>query len=51
VQTPARLLNQLDVCAAIARDVPLFRLRIPPGMDSRRLAQLVHEHADGRLGR
>jgi hypothetical protein len=47
VQTPARLLNQLDVCSAMAREVPLFRLRIAPGVSAERLAATVHEHAEG----
>src|SRR6476661_3296697 len=44
VQTPARLRNQLEVCAALARDVPLFRLRIAPGITSTQLAERVHDH-------
>jgi hypothetical protein len=46
VQTPARLLNQLEVCAAVARGVPLFHLRRPPGVGSRELAAIVHEHME-----
>jgi hypothetical protein len=44
VQTPARLLNQLDVCAAIAREVPMYRLTIAPGIGADRLAESVHDH-------
>jgi hypothetical protein len=51
VQTPARLRNQLDVCAAMAHSVPLFRLRIGSGMRAARLAALVHDHLDGELAR
>lgn len=46
VQTPERLRNQLDVCAAIARDVPAFGLRVA-GMDAGRLAQEVSGHLAG----
>src|SRR4051794_9100941 len=44
VQTPQRLLNQLEVCSAIAREVPLFRLRVAPGVGSSELAEIVHVH-------
>jgi hypothetical protein len=44
VQTRKRLRNQLDVCAALARGVPLFRLRIAPGVSAEQLAGIVHEH-------
>jgi hypothetical protein len=50
VQTPERLLNQLDVCSAIAREVPLFRLRIGRGVSAERLAATVHEHMARELG-
>jgi hypothetical protein len=46
VQTPRRLLNQLDVCAAIAREVPMFELRVSPGAGAARLAEVVHEHLE-----
>ena len=44
VQTPERLLRQLDVCATIARSVPLYWLR-PAGLGSAQLAELVDDHA------
>jgi hypothetical protein len=44
VQTPARLLNQLDVCSAIARGVPIFQLRIGPGLSAKLLAEIVLDH-------
>jgi hypothetical protein len=47
VQTPARLLNQLDVCAAIAAGVAAFDLRIATGVDAGRLAANVSEHLTG----
>lgn len=50
VQTPARLLNQLDVCSAIAREVPMFDLRICPGTGAAQLAEIVHEHLEGQWG-
>ena len=43
VQTPARLANQLDVCAAIARGVPAFGLAVGDG-DAGSLAAAVSEH-------
>jgi hypothetical protein len=46
VQTPARLLHQLDVCAAIAGQVPAFKLRVTKGIGSEQLAALVHEHVE-----
>ena len=46
VQTPARLMNQLDVCAGIAHNVPLYRLRLAPGVSAERLAQEVHAHIE-----
>lgn len=47
VQTPARLLNQLEVCAAISREVPSFRLRVAPGVSAEQLAATVYEHHAG----
>jgi hypothetical protein len=44
VQTPERLRTQLDVCAAIAREVPLLRLRVAAGTSSEALAREVREH-------
>jgi HPr kinase/phosphorylase len=44
VQTPDRLSTQLDVCAALARDVPLLRLRVGAGRSSESLAREVHDH-------
>lgn len=44
VQTAARLRNQLEVCAALARGVPLFRLRVAPGIASTQLAERIHDH-------
>jgi hypothetical protein len=41
IQSPARLLNQLDVCAQIANQVPVYRLRLAPGTDAGRLAEAV----------
>lgn len=45
VQTPERLRRQLDVCAAIARSIPLFWLRLAPGMGSEQLGETVDSHA------
>jgi hypothetical protein len=43
VQTPKRLRNQLDVCAAVAKDVPTFAVRVRPGENASQLAETVHE--------
>jgi hypothetical protein len=50
VQSPARLLNQLDVCAALVREVPMFSLEISPDTGSQRLAEMVENHARETLG-
>jgi hypothetical protein len=42
--TPQRLRNQLDVFAAVARQVPIFRLRIPTGMSAAQLSERVEAH-------
>lgn len=47
VTTPARLVNQLDVCAAIARRVPLFGVSIPPGVAAADLAAIVEDELAG----
>jgi hypothetical protein len=44
VQTPERLRNQLDVCAAIAARVPGFELPVADGVSAEQLAATVHEH-------
>jgi hypothetical protein len=44
VQTADRLRTQLDVCAALAREVPLVRVRVPSGTSSTTLATEVREH-------
>jgi hypothetical protein len=44
IQTPARLRNQLDVCATMARGVPIFALRVSPGAGAEQLAGTVHDH-------
>lgn len=41
MKTPERMRNQLDICAAIARDVPLFRLRAHSAADTGELAETV----------
>jgi hypothetical protein len=45
VSTPARLAGLLDVSAAIARDVPLFRVHADPAAGSAPLAARLLEHA------
>jgi hypothetical protein len=49
VQTPARLLNQLEVCSAIARGIPVFQLRIGPELSANLLAEVVLDHLSGQL--
>jgi hypothetical protein len=44
VRTPERLRRQLDLCAAIADRVPIFRLRIAPGVGARETAAELDEH-------
>jgi hypothetical protein len=44
VQTPDRLLNQLETCSAIARAVPIFRLTTAAGLDATGTAELLHDH-------
>ena len=43
VQTPERLLNQLELCAAMAHSLPFYRLRVRPGCGAERLAGAVAE--------
>ena len=45
MRTPDRLARQLDVCAALAVGVPVFRLHIPVHSDARSVAAAVHDHA------
>jgi hypothetical protein len=55
VRSPERLLTHLDVCARIARDVPVYRIGVPRG-DAQpaaaalapRLRALAAESEDGR---
>jgi hypothetical protein len=47
VQTPERLRNQLDVCAGLARAVPMFSLEVSAEAGSERLADIVERHARG----
>jgi hypothetical protein len=45
VQTPVRLLNQLDLCSTIAAEVPVFRLAVPRGRSARETAAALDAHA------
>lgn len=49
IQTPERLRRQLDVCAAIVHSVPLFRLRVRPGIGSEQMAETADLHQQGVL--
>ena len=44
VQTPTRLIRQLDLCARIAREVPIFRVRVRPDQDAAELASELAAH-------
>jgi hypothetical protein len=50
VQTPKRLMNQLDVCAAIGREVPMFTAGVEPVSGAAGLAERIEEHARGLVG-
>ena len=41
VRSPERLLRHLELCARIATGVPLFRIRVTPGVDTVMLAEQV----------
>jgi hypothetical protein len=45
VATPDRVARVLDGCAAVSRDVPLFRALVDPDAGAAALAAAVHEHA------
>jgi hypothetical protein len=40
-----RMIRQLDIAAALARTVPVFVLRVKPGVGASELAALVEDHA------
>lgn len=44
VTSPARMMAQLEVCAAIAAQVAVYRLRVPPGVGASALARAVRAH-------
>lgn len=46
VRTPRRLANQLDVCAAVAREVPAFGLTVTAAGDAGELAAAVAAHLE-----
>ena len=43
VRTPERLVRHLDLAVALAATERIYRLRVQPGMDATRLAEIVHE--------
>jgi hypothetical protein len=49
VQTPTRLIRQLDVCARIAREVPIFRVRVRPDQDAGKVASELAAHVRAHL--
>jgi hypothetical protein len=49
VQTPSRLIRQLDLCARIAREVPIFRVRVRPDQDAAELASELAAHVRAHL--
>jgi hypothetical protein len=50
VRTPERLLNQLDVCTAVARSVPMFRVDVPESVTATATAAGLHEHVREVVG-
>jgi hypothetical protein len=44
VRTPERLRNQLDVCATLVREVPMFSLEVGSETDAEAVAAAVEEH-------
>ena len=48
VRTPALLASQLEICARLAREVPLSRIAIPPTVDAAELAERIEEHVASR---
>jgi hypothetical protein len=49
VRSPRRLGNQLDLCAAIAGQTPIFDVLVPPAVAARESAAAIMEHAGGLL--
>jgi hypothetical protein len=45
VRDPARLVRQLDLCAAVSRQAVLARVRVPPSVGARVLAGILERHA------
>ena len=50
VRTHERLANQLDLCAQLDREVPMFALEVAPDTGSAHVAELVEAHAREELG-
>jgi hypothetical protein len=50
VRTPERLTRQLDLCAAIAESVPIYRATVAPGLSAAELAGQVARHLDAEVG-
>jgi hypothetical protein len=44
VRTPERLARHLDLCAELAATVPIWRLRVQPGVNAGQLADLLVSH-------
>ena len=47
VETPRRLVNQLEVCSAMAATVPVFRVGVVRGVGAGELARMIGAHARG----
>ena len=47
VRTPERLARHLDLAVTLAATEHIYRLRVQPGMDATRLAEIVHAHLLG----
>lgn len=46
VSAPERLISQLDICARLARSVPVWRLRCPAGVGGAAVAEAVLSHME-----
>lgn len=50
VQSPERLLAQLDLCAQLSHNALICRVSVPPSVGAKALAGSLAEHATARLG-
>jgi hypothetical protein len=50
IRTPDRLVRHLDLCAHLARHIPVFELQAPAHAPPDALAEMVLRHVRGKLG-